>query len=282
MHYARATPVSREEPAVQSKPRLKHRAVVCAAGLLVAASAWPKGGLDALTLRQYGGRYAADCADTAAPSLRVAAEALTVEQNGLRLTGRAPVRAFATELGQRAPAADFRLVLTGAVRAGPRLRFLVHADAVGAYIVLGGDADVTAALGDALLAARYRHCDAPAVSAALRGVPTLPALVADPAFQHAYLRALGTKASQQRWLARLEGPAAPTREQVFGGTPYVVVALCKSRDCYDHSAVFLYSAAQRRVFGLIQQRGVKTRVGAPGPALAASLKRLWRSEWRQD
>ena len=282
MHYARATPVSREEPAVQSKPRSKHHAAVCAAGLLVAASAWPRGGLDAPTLRQYGGRYAADCASTAAPSLRVAAEALTVEQNGLRLTGRTPVRTSAAGLGQRAPGADFRLVLAATVRAGPQLRFLVHADAVGAYIVLGGDAEVTAALGDALLAARYRRCDATAVSAAPRGVPTLPALVADPAFQRAYRRALGTKASQPRWLARLEGPAAPTRVQAFGGTPYVVVAFCKSRDCYDHSAVFLYSAAQRRVFGLVQQRGVKTLVGAPGPALAAPLRRLWRSEWRQD
>ena len=267
---------------MQNKPRFKHRAAVCAAGLLVAASAWPKGGLDTPTLRQYGGRYAADCANTAAPNLRVAAETLTVEQNGLRLTGRAPRRASAPELGQRAPAADFRLALTAAVRAGPRLRFMVHADPVGPYIVLDGDAEVTAALGDALLAARYRRCDASAASAAPRGVPTLPALVADPAFERAYLRALGTKASQQRWLARLEGPAAPTREQVFGGTPYVVVALCKARDCYDHSAVFLYSAAQRRVFGLIQQRGVKTLVGGPGPALAAPLGRLWRSEWREN
>ena len=43
---------------MQNKPRLNHRVAVCAAGLLVAASAWPKGGLDAPTLRQYGGRYA--------------------------------------------------------------------------------------------------------------------------------------------------------------------------------------------------------------------------------
>jgi hypothetical protein len=145
--------------------------------------------------------------------------------------------------------------------------------------VLDGDVGVTAALGQALLAARYRRCEAPA---AAHGVPTLPALVADPAFQRAYRQALGSEASRPRWLARLEGPAAPTRAQLFGGTPYVVVALCKARDCYDHSAVFLYSAAQRRVVGLIRQRGVKTLVGASGTALAGPLERLWRSEWRQN
>ena len=282
MHYARGTDVSREEPAMKSKPRLKRRAAVCVLGLVMAASAWPKGGLDAPTLRQYGGRYATDCANPAAPSLRVAAEALTVEQNGLRLTGRAPTRPSAAALGDHASAKDFRLAMIGAVRGGSQLRFMVHADPAGPYIVLDGDAKVTAALGEGLLATRYRRCDARAVPAPARGVPTLPALVADPAFRRAYLHALGSKASQPRWLARLEGPAAPTRAQLFGGTPYVVVALCKARDCYDHSAVFLYSAAQRRVFGLIRQRGVKTLVGAPGPSLAASLERLWRSEWRQN
>jgi hypothetical protein len=112
------------------------------------------------------------------------------------------------------------------------------------------------------------------------GVPELAALINDPAFKRAYQRAIGPKASE-RWLARFEGPAAPTRAQTVDRVPYVVVAICKAHDCYDHNAVFLYSAAQQRVLGLIQQNGVKTLVGAPGPALAAPLDRLWQAEWRQ-
>ena len=66
------------------------------------------------------------------------------------------------------------------------------------------------------------------------------------------------------------------------GTRYVVVAACKAHDCYDHSALFLYSAAQERVLGLIQQQGVKTLVGAPSPSLGAQLDRLWQAEFRQQ
>lgn len=261
-----------------------------AAGLLGAAPAGAQGGIDAGALRQFGGRYAADCANPAGAQLRVGADALLVEQAGQRMTGHKPMSAY-SYFGNGAPPKDFQVALIGEVRGGPQLIFMVYADNAGPYILLDGDPQVTAALSKALTTPRYRRCGppgAPPASAAPRpppaaapgGVPELSVLVADPAFKRAYLRAIGAKASEH-WLARFDGPAPPTREQRFDGVPYIVVAICKAHDCYDHNAVFLYSAAQQRVLGLIQQNGAKALIGAPGPALASQLNRLWLKEWRQ-
>jgi len=284
---------------MQSPSRVSRRIAAAVAALLLAAPVAAQNGIDAHALRQYGGRYATDCANPAAPQLRVAADALTIEQNGQRMTGRGPVSAY-SYFGNATPPKNFQVALIGTVRGGPQLLFMVYADATGAYIQLDGDAKVSAALGKALLAPKYRRCAgalaaagaaAPVPSKPLplptaptaagpRGLPQLAALTADPAFKRAYQRSIGPKASE-RWLARLDGPAPPTREQAFDGTPYVVVAVCKAHDCYDHNAVFLYDSAQPRVLGLIQQKGVKTLVGAPGPGLGAQIERLWQSEWRQ-
>lgn len=269
-----------------------------AIGLLLPLAASParaQGGLDARALREFGGSYAADCANPAAPRLRVDAEALRVEQNGQRITGRKPLGDYGF-FGRNAPPKNFRVALIGEVRGGPQLIFMAYADTTGPYILLDGDAPVTAALGKALMARKYRRCEpadatdkaaaptqAPppdAATSTAAAVPDIATLRADPAFERLYLRAIGAQASE-RWLARLEGPAPPTREQAFGGTRYVVIAVCKPHDCYDHSAVFLYSAPQQRVLGVIAQKRVKTLVGAPGPGLAPRLERLWRAEWRQ-
>lgn len=251
---------------------------LAAASLLSAVPARAKGSIDATALREFGGRYAADCANPGSTQLRVEADALFVEQAGQRMTGRNPVSAY-RHFGTGVPPKNFQVALTGEVRVGPKLIFRVYADAAGPYIELDGDARVTAALTPALTTPRYRRCE-PRVIAPSGAVPEMSVLIGDPAFKRAYLRAIGAKASK-RWLVRLDGPAAPTRAQRFDGTPYVVVAICKAHDCYDHSAVFLYSAAQQRVFGLIQQRGVTTLAGAPDPALASQLNWLWRKEWRQ-
>jgi hypothetical protein len=297
-HYARGIATSTEGPMMMRVPGPNRFRAALAVGLLAALPARAQGGLDAQALREFGGSYAADCANPAAPRLRVGADALWVQQRGQRLTGRKPVSAYSF-FGNNAPPKDFRVALIGEVRGGPQLIFMTYADPSGPYILLDGDAPVTAALGKALMARKYRRCDpvgtahvaaaptqapppkaAPVPPAGPGAVPDTAALLADPAFRRVYLRALGAKAAE-RWLARFDGPAPPTRGQAFDGTPYVVVAVCKPHDCYDHNAVFLYSAAQQRVLGLIQQKGVKTLVGAPDAGLAARLDRLWRTEWRQ-
>jgi hypothetical protein len=53
------------------------------------------------------------------------------------------------------------------------------------------------------------------------------------------------------------------------------------RDCYDNNAVFLYSAEQDGVLGLIQQGTVKTLVGLPPPSIGAQLERVWQAEFRE-
>ena len=266
------------------------RAAALAAGLLAALPAWAQGGgIDAPALHRFGGTYAATCADPAAARLRVTADALLVEQGGQRMTGRKPTSAY-SYFGNSAAPKNFQVALISEVRGGPQLIFMAYADASGPYLLLDGDPKVSAALGRTLMALTYRRCGPPAAAAeaaapppataGASGVPELAALLADPAFKRSYQRAIGPRASE-RWLARFDGPAPPTRAQRVDGVPYVVVAICKAHDCYDHNAVFLYSAAQQRVLGLIQQRGVKTLVGAPGAALAAPLERLWQAEWRQ-
>ena len=273
---------------MESETGLKRRVATC---LLAASPVLVQAGIDAPALRQFGGRYAVDCANPAVPQLRVTADALLVEQAGQRMTGRKPVSAY-SYFGNSAPPKNFQVALLSEVRGGPQLIFMVYADPAGPYILLDGDAKVLAALTKTLTTPRYRRCEPPAARAATAltpapspaaapgGVPGMSVLIADPAFKRAYLRSIGAKASE-RWLARFDGPAPPTREQTFDGVPYVVVAICKAHDCYDHNAVFLYSAPQQRVLGLVQQNGVKTLVGAPGPSLASQLDRLWLREWRQ-
>lgn len=278
--------MTQQEPASR-RDRSRHHAIAAAWGLvgllptalLAAQPVASAAGIDAVTLRRFGGTYAAACADPAAVRLRVTAQALTVEQGGQRMTGRKPT-SDPRHPGDRLPGQAGEVALSSEVRGGAQLVFIAQIDAAGPFLRLDGDPKVTAALGHALTAATYRRCGPPAPTASTNGAPPLAALIADPAFERAYLRALGPL-TRQRWLARFEGPAAPTRAQRFDGVAYVVIAVCKAHDCYDHSAVFLYSAAQQRVLGLVQQRGAKTVLGMPGPALAPRLDRLWLKEWRQ-
>ena len=286
-----------------SQARRRGSASVAAAALalgctlLGAPPAWSQSGLDAQSVRQFGGSYAVDCADALSPHLRVTARALYVEQNGQRMTAR-NLNAVASFFEPQTPP-NFRMALIGETRGATQLIFLTYADSAGLYATLDGDLKVLEALGGNLLRAKYRRCDpataatganaaagglanpaAMAPTGAGGGAPDIYALLADPAFKRAYLRSVGPKAAE-RWLARFDGPAPPTRQQLVDGDAYVVIATCKANDCYDNNALFLYSAEQERVLGLIQQGGVKTLVGAPAPALAAQLDRLWVTEWRQ-
>ena len=269
--------------------------LLAAAVLFAAPPARAQAGLSGDDLKLFGGSYASDCANPAAPRLRVDRDALTVARGNQRLTARGLMASY-SYFGN-SPPPGFRGALSGNVRGAEQLTFLAYADRLGTYIRIEGDPQVRAALGAALLAPKYRRCDAAGEPRALplppapppappppaaRGdaVPHLGALMADPAFKRIYFRALGPKAAQP-WLARLDGPAPETRALLLEGTRYVVIAACKAHDCYDHSAVFLYSAAQARVVGLIQQQGVKTLVGAPPASLAAQLDRLWQADFRQ-
>jgi len=96
-----------------------------------------------------------------------------------------------------------------------------------------------------------------------------------------YYKALGPL-SKETWLAKLDGPSPQNKRVKVAGADYFLLAACKNRDCEDNSTVLLYSGAQDVVYGTIHQRGKLTLIGAPPPAVATELERLWKSEWRSQ
>ena len=96
-----------------------------------------------------------------------------------------------------------------------------------------------------------------------------------------YYKALGPL-SREEWLAKLDGPSSENRRIKVAGADYFLLATCKNRDCYDNSTVLLYSQAQDVVYGKVYQRGKSTLIGAPPPAVAAELERLWKTEYRSQ
>lgn len=259
--------------------------------------------LDADTLRAYGGTYSTDCANAAAPKLRAVADMIAVERGNQRLTGLKPQAA--PGFFGNSPPRNYQMTLLGEVRGRYQMLFVIHQDRQGQYAVIEGDRQVKQALGQ-LATARYKRCNAPAAAqaaprqpAARQAAPqaaapsqdapaTAPAaadtsptlLLRDPKFRTPYFKALGAKQGE-RWLARLDGPAPQPRNVRVAGTDYLLLAVCKPRDCGENSTVLLYSAAQGIVHGQIYERGRKTIIGAPPPAVAAELDKLWRAEWRQ-
>jgi hypothetical protein len=103
----------------------------------------------------------------------------------------------------------------------------------------------------------------------------------DAKFRSAYYKALGPKVGES-WLAQLDGPAPPIKKINVGGTEYMFASACKNHDCGDNNTVLLYSAAQGVVYGKIFQQRRATLIGAPPPAVAAELDRLWLAEWQQN
>ena len=252
---------------------------------------WAQKTLDAQALKLYGGNYSADCRNATATRLRVVADALIVEQGNKRLTGN-NVQAAYSYFGQSAPP-NYLVALLSDVRGGAQLLFIVFKDASGQYITLDGDQKVQAALGKSLLGRKFRSCDpankqtasaqSPAgLSSATQAGAMIgpPELLKDAKFKSAYYNALGPKI-KETWLAKLDGPAPLVKKVKVAGTEYLLASACKNHDCADNNTVLLYSAAQGVVYGkVVQQRGASL-IGAPPPAVATDLERLWLSEWRQ-
>ena len=261
-------------------------------GLIAAAApAWSQSRLDADSMKLWGGTYSTNCSDPAAPRLRVVSDALMVEQNNKRLTGR-NVQAAHSFFGN-SPPPDYQVALVSEVRRDLQLLFIVYQDRSGLYITVDGDRDVQAALGKPLLGQKYRSCDAarrPATPAPAPAAASAPGsepmvnpwdLLKDPNFKSTYYRALGPKVKEY-WLADLNGPATPTTKINVAGSEYVFAKSCKNHDCGDNNVVLLYSAAQGKVYGKVFDRRRASLIGNPPPALAAELDRLWVAEWRQN
>lgn len=96
-----------------------------------------------------------------------------------------------------------------------------------------------------------------------------------------YLKALGPLAKQP-WLAKLDGPSREYRPVKVAGADFMLGGTCKNHDCYDHTIVLLWSGAQNVVYGKVVQKGKSTLIGAPPPAVAGELEKLWKAEFRSQ
>jgi hypothetical protein len=106
-------------------------------------------------------------------------------------------------------------------------------------------------------------------------------LLYDPKAKATYYKALGPLAKEP-WLAKLDGPSPQNKRVKVAGADFFLVSVCKNRDCENNSTVLLYSQAQDVVYGKVYQRGKSTLIGAPPPAVASELEKLWKSEWRSQ
>lgn len=262
--------------------------IACVAGLVLAsAAAFAQLAPDAL--KEYGGRYAVDCADPASPRVIVTSNALVVEQGTQRMSGlnlQASVSAF----GNSTPPAGFVVSLMSETKGGLELTGMVWTDRSGPYVQLDGSPKVRAALG-ALVNARFHDCDSG------RAQRILAQQAADRAdtkrddarrlrnatgnFGRAWRRALGPLA-KQGWLAKLAGsPEALDQTVKFGGVEYRYGRACKPHDCYDNNMVVLYSPAQGTIYGKALVALAPSYFGGPPPELQRELDRRWRAEFRQ-
>jgi hypothetical protein len=273
---------------------LTGRIFACAISAIIigaAATAWAQAKLDPDSFKLWGGTYSTECGNANAPRLRVASDALMVEQGNKRLTGR-NVQASYSFYGQ-SPPPDYQVALTGEVRGNLQLLFIVFQDKTGVYITLDGDREVQAALGKPLLGRKYRSCDTTRRSPSAAVVPTpVPTprgeavtnpwdLLSDRKFKSAYYKALGPKVKQD-WLATLDGPAAPTSKINVAGNEYVFASSCKNHDCTDNNVVLLYSPTQGTVYGKVFDQRRATLIGNPSAAVASELDRLWVATYRQN
>lgn len=253
-------------------------------------AAWSQASLDPALIKAYSGVYAQDCTRVGALRLKFLGDSLVVEQGGKSAIGKNVQSAYSF-LGQ-SPPADFQVALLSS--AGDDLQFVLFHNRSGLFAELGGGPKVVAVAGKAAMGKRYRHCDPnrnalPGAPAAAPGTPSAQAaagpvgpttLLRDPQFRRAHVSALGPLA-REPWLARLDGPAPPLKNVKVAGTEYQLISVCKSHDCGDNNAVLLYSARRPMVYGKVFQRGRATLVGAPPPAVAAELEKLWVAEWRR-
>jgi hypothetical protein len=251
--------------------------------------------LDASTMKEYGRTWLSDCKDGASPRVTVFDNALVFIRGDKRVASTGNVMGTATYYGENPPD-NYVFTLIGELDNGQQqLIFMVDKDKVGNYITLLGDDKVMAQVGPDWKTLRFRPCDAPVKSAAAAPAPAKastpepgaaavdtpggPALLEDPAFQKAWIKALGSKLSKEEWLATLDGPSPAARKVTVAGDEYMLVHACKSHDCAENNTTLLWSAAKKVVYGKVRTAGKSTLLGNPPPPVAKDLGQFWFEEW---
>lgn len=263
------------------------------------APAWAQGKLDAHTMKAFGGTYQVDCSSNTSPKATVFADALVFLDGDKRVAG-SKVQAAASYYGS-SPPPDYRTVLLSEIPGGQELMFTIYEDKSGYYLKLDGDQKTMAAIGKPLSARKFRRCDGSpkpvqaAVAPAAQGKAdpnktfkgyaltelSAAGLLYDPKAKATYYKALGPL-SKEPWLAKLDGPSPDNKPVKVAGADYVLLSACKNRDCAEYNTVLLYSGAQDLVYGKVYQRGKSTLIGAPPPAVATELEKLWKTQWRSQ
>lgn len=248
---------------------------------------------DAAHFKLYGGSYSADCQNPAALRLSITARSLVAERAQRRIEGRLTY-SVVSFLGPSPPPA-FQTALLTDLPGGRELSVLVMRDTSGRFLYLHADpktlvelglrpndrtdyrdCDVSRRVTDGAAARQQQDEEAREAKAAAAARP-----LANPAFANVYRKVFGARLNQ-RWLASMEGPSVDMEPVQIAGQRYTVYAVCKPRDCGDNNMVFLYAAEAGRGYALLLEGGRnQVLLGAPPPAVAAELRRLWRTTWRQ-
>lgn len=254
----------------------------------VSTPAWSQG-LDADTLKAYGGTYMVDCRNPASAKATVFADALVFLHGSKRVAG-SNVQAASSYFGN-SPPEGYLMALLSEVAGGAEMYWFIFEDKSGRYLNIDGDAKLVAAIGKPLVGQKFRRCDgasqrvtapppAPPRSYAMTELSAAGILL-DPKAKAAYYKALGSLVKED-WLATLDGPSSENKVVAVAGAEYVRAYACKNHDCYDNNTVFLYSASQNLVYGKVYQRGKSTLIGVPPPGVAKELERLWRERFRSN
>ena len=247
--------------------------------LCTAPAASAQGQIDNALMMRYGGVLAPDCSNYLLPQLKFLGDSLVVQDGGKAVLTGKNVKAVPGYFGSTPPP-QFENALVSEVSPGQGLVFVFYRNASGLFASVEGAPQVMAKLPAAFKGKRARHCDpnrnaVPGKPVAAQPMP--PDLLKDASFKRAYTQALGGFA-REPWLARLDGPAQPITQVQVDGKSYRLVSVCKTHDCYENSMVFLY--APGAAYGTVYHGGRSTLVGAPPPAVAAELQRLWKLTYR--
>lgn len=279
------------------------RATLAAVAVLAIASASAAGrSLDAQALREFGGTYKLDCRNNASAKVTVFANAMVFLDGSNRVASNSVEPGYSFFQPNPAPK-GFVASLLNTGPGGHEMLWQVYRDATGQYLVFeDADARSAAVITRAVAKKKLWLCAGnavarPAVAAAAAPVPaavpaatparrlaldevTASGLLQDRKARAAYFKALGPLRSEA-WLARLDGPSVENRWVTIAGAKYLLASACKTHDCHDFNTVLLYSPEQDKLVGAVYRAGKATLIGAPTPAMAKELGRLWRQEYRR-
>ena len=265
------------------RPAASSMSAMLLAGALAAPGPAPAA-LDPNTDRQVGGVFSNACGDRSQVMIRLYGDTLDVERAGVA------VKANRLKSDRKPPAAppvaDFAATVRGQVKGGGEVSLTITHNARGLFARIDGSEQALAPLGAGVVGQVVRHCD-PNRNALPGTLPPGAAamqypvdLLKDARFKAAYTKALGPLAKEP-WLTNLTGPASENRPLTVAGSAYTLASSCKPHDCYDHNLVLLWQAAEGKVYGLVQQQGRQTPIGAPPAAVANELPKIWAREFRR-